>query len=178
MFSLICVWINDWVNNREPGDLRRHQAHCDVIVMNCSTHQGQGRDTILGGTSCFLPRAPTLQTYQRKRFCPLVGGSLPSSLGTLTESGCIQFPRDRELGEQEDTSNEWRNGKVVYGYILLCQLRWTRHFKGCDKIYGTVCVLNEIRICSWSKQNQYLHFHDIIERFGPLIGTCRPPNVP
>ena len=33
MFSLICVWINDWVNNREAGDLRCHRAHCDVIVM-------------------------------------------------------------------------------------------------------------------------------------------------
>ena len=33
MFSLICVWINDWVNNREAGDLRRYRAHCDVIVM-------------------------------------------------------------------------------------------------------------------------------------------------
>ena len=25
--------INGWVNNREPGDPRRHRAHCDVIVM-------------------------------------------------------------------------------------------------------------------------------------------------
>ena len=33
MFSLICVWINDWVNNREAGDLRRHRVHYDVIVM-------------------------------------------------------------------------------------------------------------------------------------------------
>ena len=33
MFSLICIWLNDWVNNREAGDLRRHRAHCDVIVM-------------------------------------------------------------------------------------------------------------------------------------------------
>ena len=33
MFSLVCVWINGWVNNREAGDLRRHCAHCDVIVM-------------------------------------------------------------------------------------------------------------------------------------------------
>ena len=32
-FSLICVWINGWVNNREAGDLRRHRAHYDVIVM-------------------------------------------------------------------------------------------------------------------------------------------------
>ena len=33
MFSLICVWINGWVNNREAGDLRRYCAHYDVIVM-------------------------------------------------------------------------------------------------------------------------------------------------
>ena len=34
MFSLICAWINGWVNNREPGDLRRHGTHYDVTVMN------------------------------------------------------------------------------------------------------------------------------------------------
>ena len=33
MFSLICAWINSWVNNREAGDLRRHRAHYDVAVM-------------------------------------------------------------------------------------------------------------------------------------------------
>ena len=33
MFSLIGVWINGWVNNREAGDLRRYLAHYDVIVM-------------------------------------------------------------------------------------------------------------------------------------------------
>ena len=32
MFSLICVWINGWVNNREAGDLRCHCAHYDIIV--------------------------------------------------------------------------------------------------------------------------------------------------
>ena len=34
MFSLIYAWINGWVNNREAGDLRRHRAHYDAIVMN------------------------------------------------------------------------------------------------------------------------------------------------
>ena len=33
MFSLICIWINGWVNNREAGDLKRHRAHYEVIVM-------------------------------------------------------------------------------------------------------------------------------------------------
>ena len=33
MFSLICVWINGWVNNHEAGDLRHYRSHYDVSVM-------------------------------------------------------------------------------------------------------------------------------------------------
>ena len=33
MFSLICVWINGWVNNHKAGDLRRYVAHYDVTAM-------------------------------------------------------------------------------------------------------------------------------------------------
>ena len=35
MFSLICVWINGWENNREAGDLIRHRDHYEVNVMLC-----------------------------------------------------------------------------------------------------------------------------------------------
>ena len=34
--SLICARINDWVNNREAGDLRRHHGHYDVNLMTTS----------------------------------------------------------------------------------------------------------------------------------------------
>ena len=34
--------IKDWVNNGESGDLRRHRAHYDVIVMNTLKRQGGG----------------------------------------------------------------------------------------------------------------------------------------
>ena len=37
MFSLICTWINSWVNNPEAGELRRHRAHCDVSVMRAAS---------------------------------------------------------------------------------------------------------------------------------------------
>ena len=40
-FFFDCAWINDWVNNREAGDLRRHRRHYDVNVMNllqCSSY--------------------------------------------------------------------------------------------------------------------------------------------
>ena len=33
MFSLIFAWTNNWANNGDAGDLRRHRAHHDVIVM-------------------------------------------------------------------------------------------------------------------------------------------------
>ena len=33
MFSLICTWINGWINNREADDLGRHRSHYDVTVM-------------------------------------------------------------------------------------------------------------------------------------------------
>ena len=33
VFSLICAWINGWVNNCEASYLRRHRAHYDVTAM-------------------------------------------------------------------------------------------------------------------------------------------------
>ena len=34
MISLICAWINGWVNTCEAGDLRCHRTHYDATVMN------------------------------------------------------------------------------------------------------------------------------------------------
>ena len=39
--SLICAYLNGWVNTRETGDLRRYRAHYDVIVrlsLTCWAH--------------------------------------------------------------------------------------------------------------------------------------------
>ena len=33
MCSLISAWANGWVNNRNAGDLRRHRAHYNFIIM-------------------------------------------------------------------------------------------------------------------------------------------------
>ena len=33
VFSLICAWINAWVNNLEAGELRRYRTHYDVTVV-------------------------------------------------------------------------------------------------------------------------------------------------
>ena len=36
MCCLICAWTNGWIKNRNAGDLRRHRAHYDVIVIHYS----------------------------------------------------------------------------------------------------------------------------------------------
>ena len=60
MFSLISAWINDWVNNREAGDFRRHRVHYDVIVMR---FQGPGVLMTVGGNTM---ATVSLHTLQRK----------------------------------------------------------------------------------------------------------------
>ena len=42
IFSLISAWINDGVNNREAGDLRRHRAHYDVTIMDFTPFSASG----------------------------------------------------------------------------------------------------------------------------------------
>ena len=39
MFSLKLASTNGWINFRDVGDLRRHDAHCDVIVTITTTFQ-------------------------------------------------------------------------------------------------------------------------------------------
>ena len=43
MFSLICAWMNGWVNNREAGDLRRPRTHFDVTVMLATLQEPTSR---------------------------------------------------------------------------------------------------------------------------------------
>ena len=38
-FLSICTWINNWVNNGEAGDLRRHRSHFVVTVMDADMGQ-------------------------------------------------------------------------------------------------------------------------------------------
>ena len=38
--SLICAWINGWMNNGKAGDLRRHRDHYGATVM-LSSHQSE-----------------------------------------------------------------------------------------------------------------------------------------
>ena len=59
MFSLICVWINGWVNNREAGDLRRYRAHYDVTVMSFDT-------MVIRGATCYCSSIPVCEQCLHK----------------------------------------------------------------------------------------------------------------
>ena len=68
MFPLICVWINGWVNNREAGDLRRKQAHYDVIVM----YWAHCYLTMLGLKAIHVgKRGPWWRIWQSNQYCIL-----------------------------------------------------------------------------------------------------------
>ena len=59
MFSLICTWINDWVNNGKAGDLRRYGAHYDAILMDklCMKYvdkQSPGSEGNIWSSECSL----------------------------------------------------------------------------------------------------------------------------
>ena len=91
MFSWICASLNSWVNNREVGDLRCHQAHYDGIVMQPSGLEGY-RHTGPGGRAFAklcgmnitataewifsvwsfmeLPRPEVVQHYSNLPICP------------------------------------------------------------------------------------------------------------
>ena len=56
MFSLIYARINGWVNNCQAGDLRRHNAHYDVIVMQQNYLCGHD-------LKCYLSKLRHFQTF-------------------------------------------------------------------------------------------------------------------
>ena len=64
IFSLICAWLNAWVNNCEASDLRRHRAHYDVIVMNTifetNTKQNRFRSPLYNQVQKILVRKITV----------------------------------------------------------------------------------------------------------------------
>ena len=72
MFSLICVWINGGVNNREAGDLRRYRAHYGVIVMSkrmdCDWHY-LGQKILTGQLNTYLNAIITIPMIMGTCIC-------------------------------------------------------------------------------------------------------------
>ena len=72
--SLICAWPNGWVNHQDVGDLRRHRAHYDVIVMKCILwmHNKWLHITTTGQNHVYIVEHAgniALSTYPLKKLC-------------------------------------------------------------------------------------------------------------
>ena len=69
MFSLICVWTNGRVNNRDAGDLRRYRVHYDVTVMWPGRMKAQRHGNV------FALRALCEGNQTSGRWIPLANGA-------------------------------------------------------------------------------------------------------
>ena len=71
MFSLICIWIDGWVNNREAGDLRRYHAHYDIIVMELTHKHPETHRCILSivTTDVLVLKHQTISTHSADQIC-------------------------------------------------------------------------------------------------------------
>ena len=83
MFSLICVWINGWVNNREAGDLRRYHAHYDVIVMDMTL---KNVGNYIHRNPLVWPNKKTKRVYFRSHTCHWSASEAFNSIWSATET--------------------------------------------------------------------------------------------
>ena len=72
MFSLICVWINGWVNNRETGDLKRYRAHYDVTVMTTDIREITNNMHVVRRIGCVIPQHIVSQELNKHNSLPSI----------------------------------------------------------------------------------------------------------
>ena len=149
MFSLICAWINDWVNNRDAGDLRRHRTHFDVTVMNHKIWvNGLPEFTVNNGKTKGEQRVnspcPFLSPCLRHRFIWKKTGTQVTSLMELSwrldvSVKVMNYKLDLILVASIGRGTTWlyvrRRSKIAQGtpehihmIKLLCHLHHNSHF--------------------------------------------------
>ena len=83
MFSLICVWINGWVNNPNAGDLRRQRVNYDVTIMTLNRNAPRlsfSRTTRWSG-SIWRPQAHVTRCPRKTKWRSISFGGSRNSLG-------------------------------------------------------------------------------------------------
>ena len=122
MFSLICTWTNDWVNNRNAGDLRRHRAHYDVTVMLELEMVGQKWGTTC---DCHISNRPVSQIPQRT--CPISYSAsfYNRNLCTFVRISLTKWWIICEMGQFLDISDS--ESTLSYHNNLPTSITWQRH---------------------------------------------------
>ena len=127
-FSLICAWINGWVNNGEAGDLRCHRAHYDVTVMQ---EFGQVMDTSYVRSLITIPsKCTTTLICSTDNDTALTESYISRYLfylqGHVWRGGCLSFGRPAKRCRCKSGKtyiSQVDNSHVVYIIFLCCS--WT-----------------------------------------------------
>ena len=143
---------NDWVNNREAGDLRRYRAHYDVIVMIIRPQCVVPREYINSGVefeSYFTRPSPPVSRWYWLRpygncvidgttevktlFCLLIQGHCPFMEYDLSREfeldclRCIVQPRYNRVNILQNilTINmQWLAAQVMGSYFTVSMIPW------------------------------------------------------
>ena len=159
MFALICVWINDWVNNREAGDLRRNRAHYDVIVMLTPLHTRNMDGPLITLTSrhddswsdmCFLfHEIINLAAAVPGVWCCRQAGprvDLPRSVGDISLNWALSSPGI------EITLSSWQ----CLGFKILVSLAFGKVLYINPRVYNTVAFIHILKYTPFDKSNDRL----------------------
>ena len=150
MFSLICARINDWVTNREAGDLTRRRAHYDVTVM--------------------------VITLSTKQFANLWESGLHSSVST----GHHRYLKDKNACRWLIEFVMYIMGMMLHNdsmvYLPLLTLQWRHNGRdSLSKHQPYDCFLNHLFRHRWKKTpklcvtRKMFPFHDVIMKIPRLL---------
>ena len=149
MFSLISIWINGWVNNREAGDLRRYRDHYDVRSnANASTYswvcmqKSKIPDSLT--MHMFISRFHNTHWYNKWSPCYIpsrISGKSPLAYGRFPDTMCnIRYPseihlklKSREISFAHNSCFSWpidlrfctEHGSITTVLCAKLQTDWT-----------------------------------------------------
>ena len=158
IFSLICAWINGWVNTGEAGDLRRHRAHHDVTGMMFTWNFANHRWNEVYTYSKMKRVFPNL-LYRTLYIIPPVTGEFPSQR-PVTRCFDVFFDLrlNKRLSKQSwgwwfetPSRSLWRHCNEyacgIGGYELLCTTK--NHFAQLKIIWQDYNKQNQNDWCSF-----------------------------
>ena len=119
MLSLICVWTDGWLNNRDAGDMRRYRAHYDVTVMSSQSLSVRHHD---------------IKTLSESlAWCEWnlrVSGGLPSWKSSYTGFEVFPVTSQKEPLKRQPSCRwigmPWRSRDIIVANMLLQQTKSTR----------------------------------------------------
>ena len=139
MFSLICAWMIDWVNNREAGDLRRHRAHYDVIVMDINVN-------------VMAADASTISIFRNDRDIFMLPEINSRQVLRLTYPPyAVVNIIEIKTNDSETQQDDCQNGADG------CECHWSHHLKSPpEKVYSIWKLTRKLCVCMYVIRISYI----------------------